>query len=105
MKQENKDDAQQFINEEGDFIGGGDDGQDMMDDFGGGGDDPFDGLPHQDNPQVEMEVGFEEAGLQVHGFANYNPEKAQKNLKSMFQVHNSKRFDAAGGTDQKIELN
>ena len=97
------------MNEEGDFIGGGDDGADMGE-FGGDdgagdlGDQAAQAAADHEQPP-EMEMGFEDAGLDNHGFGNYSPEKAEKNLRSMFMAHNSKRFDAGGGADQKIQLN
>ena len=53
----------------------------------------------------EIEVGFEEPNIEVHGFGSYNAEKQQKNLRDMFKVHSMKRFDAAGGGGQEIQLN
>ena len=93
------------MNEEGDFIenqdmGGADEHQSFADGADDG-DENFGALANEG----QIEVGFEEPDLEKHGFGNYSAEKQQKNLRDMFKVQSLKRFDAAGGMNQEIQLN
>ena len=75
--------------------------------------EPEDHFKHEGNEDefgalengAEIEVGFEEPNLEAQGFGNYNSHKQQNNLRDMFKVHSMKRFDAAGGANQEIQLN
>ena len=88
----------QIINEEGEIINNGQDGDDFGDNDmnGGGQDDDFD-IKH-------VEVGFEENLIEVNQFAQ-DGNKSIHNLKDMFRVETNQRFTAFGGTNQQIQLN
>ena len=60
---------------------------------------------HED--PAEVVHGFEDANNEVNGFATnmLNDRQQQLNLRDMFKVEQSKKFEAKGGTDQQIALN
>ena len=57
--------------------------------------------------QGPVEHGFEDANLDVSGFCNeiFNGTKHQSNLRDMFNVSTSRKFEATGGANQSIGLN
>ena len=57
--------------------------------------------------QGVIEHGFEDANLDVSGFCGdlLNGTKHQNNLRDMFKVSESRKFEATGGANQAIALN